>query len=268
MARTCEVCGKHRSTGNNVSHANNKTKRTWQAEPADGARQGRRRRETDPRLHALHPLGARAKGCLTSLRDRLDLDLRARRQRRHLHRRARRIRRRETRHRRSRSPRRSRRGRRGRPSSSRRRRDRARPPRARRSGSRSPARVSAAIPPSTSVPVAGSSAICPAQKTKPPASIAWLYGPTARRRRARVVDRTPHVRTRVTRMTPRTLPRFRITPFSSSRRPHHQLERVHAPCWSCRCVHLGACDVDAGRADRLGHRGEQAGLVDARRPRR
>ncbi len=31
MARTCEICGKHRSVGNNVSHANNKTKRTWQA---------------------------------------------------------------------------------------------------------------------------------------------------------------------------------------------------------------------------------------------
>jgi large subunit ribosomal protein L28 len=31
MARTCEICGKHRSVGNNVSHANNRTKRTWQA---------------------------------------------------------------------------------------------------------------------------------------------------------------------------------------------------------------------------------------------
>jgi large subunit ribosomal protein L28 len=29
MARACEVCGKQRSTGNNVSHANNKTKRLW-----------------------------------------------------------------------------------------------------------------------------------------------------------------------------------------------------------------------------------------------
>ena len=29
MARTCEICGKHRSVGNNVSHANNKTRRTW-----------------------------------------------------------------------------------------------------------------------------------------------------------------------------------------------------------------------------------------------
>lgn len=29
MARVCEVCGKHPSVGNTVSHANNKTKRTW-----------------------------------------------------------------------------------------------------------------------------------------------------------------------------------------------------------------------------------------------
>lgn len=31
MARSCEICGKHRSVGNTVSHANNRTKRTWQA---------------------------------------------------------------------------------------------------------------------------------------------------------------------------------------------------------------------------------------------
>jgi large subunit ribosomal protein L28 len=31
MARTCEICDKRRSVGNSVSHANNKTKRTWQA---------------------------------------------------------------------------------------------------------------------------------------------------------------------------------------------------------------------------------------------
>ena len=29
MARVCYVCGKGPSTGNNVSHANNKTKRRW-----------------------------------------------------------------------------------------------------------------------------------------------------------------------------------------------------------------------------------------------
>lgn len=30
MARICSICGKRRSVGNNVSHANNKTKRIWQ----------------------------------------------------------------------------------------------------------------------------------------------------------------------------------------------------------------------------------------------
>lgn len=29
MARVCELCGKGPSVGNNVSHANNKTKRRW-----------------------------------------------------------------------------------------------------------------------------------------------------------------------------------------------------------------------------------------------
>ncbi len=29
MSRRCEVCGKGPSTGNNVSHANNKTRTTW-----------------------------------------------------------------------------------------------------------------------------------------------------------------------------------------------------------------------------------------------
>jgi large subunit ribosomal protein L28 len=29
MARACEICGKQRSVGSNVSHANNKTKRLW-----------------------------------------------------------------------------------------------------------------------------------------------------------------------------------------------------------------------------------------------
>ncbi|WP_084312467.1 50S ribosomal protein L28 [Desulfobulbus elongatus] len=29
MARTCEICGKGPSTGNNVSHAHNKTRRRW-----------------------------------------------------------------------------------------------------------------------------------------------------------------------------------------------------------------------------------------------
>jgi large subunit ribosomal protein L28 len=29
MSRVCEVCGKGPSFGNNVSHANNKTRRVW-----------------------------------------------------------------------------------------------------------------------------------------------------------------------------------------------------------------------------------------------
>jgi len=29
MARVCDVCGKGPKVGNNVSHANNKTKRRW-----------------------------------------------------------------------------------------------------------------------------------------------------------------------------------------------------------------------------------------------
>lgn len=29
MARACTICGKQRSVGNNVSHANNTTKRLW-----------------------------------------------------------------------------------------------------------------------------------------------------------------------------------------------------------------------------------------------
>lgn len=29
MARICEICGKKPSTGNNVSHAHNKSKRRW-----------------------------------------------------------------------------------------------------------------------------------------------------------------------------------------------------------------------------------------------
>ncbi len=29
MARTCEICGKKPTTGNNVSHAHNKTRKVW-----------------------------------------------------------------------------------------------------------------------------------------------------------------------------------------------------------------------------------------------
>ncbi|MEO5656838.1 MAG: 50S ribosomal protein L28 [Nitrospiria bacterium] len=37
MARVCDVCGKGRQVGFNVSHANNKTKKVW-----------------EPNLHAVH----------------------------------------------------------------------------------------------------------------------------------------------------------------------------------------------------------------------
>lgn len=30
MARVCDICGKRREVGNNVSHAHNKTRRVWQ----------------------------------------------------------------------------------------------------------------------------------------------------------------------------------------------------------------------------------------------
>jgi large subunit ribosomal protein L28 len=29
MSRKCEICGKHTMFGNNVSHAKNRTRRTW-----------------------------------------------------------------------------------------------------------------------------------------------------------------------------------------------------------------------------------------------
>lgn len=29
MSRTCDICGKHTITGNKVSHATNRTRRTW-----------------------------------------------------------------------------------------------------------------------------------------------------------------------------------------------------------------------------------------------
>jgi len=29
MSRMCDICGKKSITGNNVSHANNKTRKTW-----------------------------------------------------------------------------------------------------------------------------------------------------------------------------------------------------------------------------------------------
>ncbi|HBG47858.1 MAG TPA: 50S ribosomal protein L28 [Deltaproteobacteria bacterium] len=43
MAATCEICGKGPSFGNNVSHANNKTKRRWNPnlQPVKAIRNGK-----------------------------------------------------------------------------------------------------------------------------------------------------------------------------------------------------------------------------------
>jgi hypothetical protein len=42
MAKVCHVCGKKPVTGNNVSHAHNKTRRRWLAESAIGSHGYRR----------------------------------------------------------------------------------------------------------------------------------------------------------------------------------------------------------------------------------
>ncbi len=46
MARICDLCGKKPSTGNNVSHANNKTKRRWlpNLQPVRALHEGRPQR--------------------------------------------------------------------------------------------------------------------------------------------------------------------------------------------------------------------------------
>jgi len=43
VAATCEICGKGPSFGNNVSHANNKTKRRWNPnlQPVKAIRNGK-----------------------------------------------------------------------------------------------------------------------------------------------------------------------------------------------------------------------------------
>jgi large subunit ribosomal protein L28 len=58
MARVCDICGKRRQNGFNVSHANNKTKKVWQ-----------------PNLHTVHAVVAASTkrikvctGCLKSQR--------------------------------------------------------------------------------------------------------------------------------------------------------------------------------------------------------
>ena len=59
MGKFCEVCGKGKMSGNNVSHAENKTKRSWAPNVqrvhviVDGKTQ---RKDSDhERLHALPP---------------------------------------------------------------------------------------------------------------------------------------------------------------------------------------------------------------------
>ena len=54
--RTCAICGKRPSVGNNVSHANNKTKRQWEPNLQEvRAAASTRGRQTNPGLHAMHP---------------------------------------------------------------------------------------------------------------------------------------------------------------------------------------------------------------------
>ena len=51
MARVCTVCGKGPVTGNNVSHANNRTKRRWYPNLQTVRDPGRGRAQADPGLH-------------------------------------------------------------------------------------------------------------------------------------------------------------------------------------------------------------------------
>ena len=53
MARVCTVCAKGPVTGNNVSHANNRTKRRWYPESADRTGAGRGRAQAGPGVHAV-----------------------------------------------------------------------------------------------------------------------------------------------------------------------------------------------------------------------
>ena len=56
---TCTVCGKQRVIGNNVSHANNRTKRLCVAEPSENAHRHRKRREEGLCMHKVSPLRRR-----------------------------------------------------------------------------------------------------------------------------------------------------------------------------------------------------------------
>ena len=53
MARMCTVCGKGPVTGNNVSHANNRTKRRWYPN-LQTVRVRSGRAQAGPGLHAVH----------------------------------------------------------------------------------------------------------------------------------------------------------------------------------------------------------------------
>ena len=53
--RHCSVCGKGPSVGNNVSHANNKTKRRWNPNLQKVTGADRRRSAAGAGLHALYP---------------------------------------------------------------------------------------------------------------------------------------------------------------------------------------------------------------------
>ena len=64
MARVCTICGKGRSVGHNVSHANNKTKRSWRPNLTTGSSQFRRSGQARVGLHGLYPFRPRPEGCI------------------------------------------------------------------------------------------------------------------------------------------------------------------------------------------------------------
>ena len=57
MAAKCEFCGKGPQFGNNVSHANNKTRRRWNANLQAVRAKVRWREQADYGLHELHQDG-------------------------------------------------------------------------------------------------------------------------------------------------------------------------------------------------------------------
>ena len=65
MAFSCELCGKRPSTGNTVSHANNKSRRRFLPNLKSRARERLRSGAEAARLHAVHPLGESHQGRLS-----------------------------------------------------------------------------------------------------------------------------------------------------------------------------------------------------------